>query len=119
MSSQPQHAPVIAFLHSSAMPIEAVNRLARELAPQAKLMHVVREDLACALAAGGVTPLIEMMTREALQALADRGAQMIVCTCPQLGAVIEAGAQGLREDVGVPVFSARMGAEAALRLAAA
>jgi len=110
---------IIAFLHSSAMPIEAVNAQAREIAPAAKLMHVVREDIACMLEAHGVTPLIEMMVREALQALADRGAQIIVCTCPRLGALIEAGAQDLREEVGVPVFSARMGAEAALKLAAA
>lgn len=114
-----QHTPIIAFLHTSVQPIAMVNAMARDFAPGAKLMHVVREDIACALAGGGVTPLIEMMTREALQALADRGAEMIVCTCPELGAIIEAGAQDLREDVGVPVFGPRMGAEAALKLAAA
>ncbi len=109
----------IAFLHSSAVHIDAINAMARRLAPGRKLVHVVREDLACAIQrAGGVTPLIEMQTREALQQLADNGAEMIVCTCPQLGAIIEAAGLELREDVGVPVFSARIGFEAALKLVA-
>ena len=118
-SSRPTGA-AIAFLHSSAAPIEQLNRLGRDLAPGVKLIHVVREDLLCAVnAAGGIDFAVEMKTREALQALADNGAQIIVCTCAVLGAIVEQGAAELREDVGVPVFSPRIGYEAALRLAAA
>jgi hypothetical protein len=113
------HGATIAFLHSSVLPIEAINAKGKALAPGVALTHVVREDLACEMErAGGITPLVELRLREALEALADGGAKIIVCTCPKLGEIVERGAADLRDDVGVPVFSSRIGVDAALRLAA-
>lgn len=89
----------IAFLHTSAVHIETFNALAAELAPELTIAHAVREDLlSAAEKAGFVTPVLDLKTQEALMALRDEGARVVVCTCSTLGASAEA----LAEETGFP-----------------
>lgn len=80
------HGAAIAFLHTASLHIETFEKLARELAPGVRLRHVVREDLLAATEkAGGVTTAVSLRTQEALLALAEGGARVVVCTCSTLG----------------------------------
>lgn len=99
--SSQRHGADIAFLHTAAIHIDTFDALGREIAPALKLTHVVRDDLlAAAEKAGRVTPALVLKTREALLALADGGARVVVCTCSTLGAVAEAA----NEEAAVPVL---------------
>ena len=99
--SHRQHGAAIAFLHTAAIHIETFNALGRELAPELALTHVVREDLlAAAEKAGHMTTALDFMTQEALMALAEGGARVVVCTCSTLGAAAEAAAR----EAPVPVL---------------
>ncbi len=90
MSSTPKQ-PDIAFLHSAAVHIETFNALGAELAPELTLSHAVRDDLlSAAEKVGFVTPVIDLKTQEALMALSEQGAGVVVCTCSTLGASAEA-----------------------------
>ncbi|MGB3810556.1 MAG: aspartate/glutamate racemase family protein [Parvibaculum sp.] len=96
-----RHGAAIAFLHTAAIHIETFNELGRELAPELTLAHAVREDLlSAAEKAGFVTPALDLKTQEALVALAEGGARVVVCTCSTLGASAEAAAA----DVPVPIL---------------
>ncbi|MGB5947810.1 MAG: aspartate/glutamate racemase family protein [Parvibaculum sp.] len=99
--SRRSHGAAIAFLHTAAIHIETFNALGREIAPELALTHVVREDLlAAAEKAGRVTPALDLMTQEALIALAEGGARVVVCTCSTLGASVERAAA----DAPVPLL---------------
>ncbi|WP_293333050.1 aspartate/glutamate racemase family protein [Parvibaculum sp.] len=87
------HGAAIAFLHTTALHIESFERLRDEIAPGLRLTHVVREDLLAATEkAGGITPAVSLKTQEALLALAEGGARVVVCTCSTLGAEAEQAA---------------------------
>lgn len=89
----------IAFLHTSAVHIDTFNALTAELAPELTISHAVREDLlSAAEKAGFVTAVIDLKTQEALMALRDQGARVVVCTCSTLGASAEA----LADETGFP-----------------
>lgn len=95
------HGAAIAFLHTAAIHIETFNALGREIAPELSLAHAVREDLlSAAEKAGFVTPVLDMKTQEALIALAEGGARVVVCTCSTLGASAEA----LSDEMNVPIL---------------
>lgn len=95
------HGAAIAFLHTAAIHIETFDALGKEIAPDLKLTHVVREDLlAAAEKAGCVTRALDIKTREALLALAEGGARVVVCTCSTLGASAEAAA----DEAPVPIL---------------
>ncbi|HEX7776490.1 MAG TPA: aspartate/glutamate racemase family protein [Parvibaculum sp.] len=95
------HGAAIAFLHTASIHVETFNALGREIAPELKLAHAVREDLlSAAEKAGFVTPALDMKTQEALFALAEGGARVVVCTCSTLGASAEA----LSEEMDIPVL---------------
>ncbi len=99
--SSQRHGADIAFLHTAAIHIDTFDVLGHEIAPELKLTHVVREDLlAAAEKVGYVTPALALKTREALLALADGGARVVVCTCSTLGAVAEA----TNEEAVVPIL---------------
>lgn len=84
------HGAAVAFLHTAALHIETFERLRDEIAPDLRLRHVVREDLLAATErAGGLTAAISLRTQEALLALAEGGARVVVCTCSTLGAEAE------------------------------
>lgn len=87
------HGAAIAFLHTAALHIDTFERLRNEIAPGLRLTHVVREDLLAATEkAGGITTAISLKTQEALLALAEGGARVVVCTCSTLGAEAEQAA---------------------------
>ena len=87
------HGAAIAFLHTAALHIDTFERLRNEIAPGLRLTHVVREDLLAATEkAGGITSAISLKTQEALLALAEGGARVVVCTCSTLGAEAEQAA---------------------------
>lgn len=99
--AQYSHGAAIAFLHSSALHIATFNALGAALAPGLKLAHTVREDLLVAAEkAGGVTPSIELKAGEAMLALAEGGARVVVCTCSTLGPV----AERVADDADIPVI---------------
>ncbi|NIJ41049.1 hypothetical protein FHS78_001330 [Parvibaculum indicum] len=99
--AQYAHGAAIAFLHSSALHIGTFNALGAALAPGLKLAHTVREDLLVAAEkAGGVTPSIELKAGEAMLALAEGGARVVVCTCSTLGPV----AERVADDADIPVM---------------
>mgnify|MGYP000271211887 CR=1 FL=1 len=84
----------IAFFHTSVVHIDTFNALAAELAPDLTISHAVREDLLTAAEKMGfVTAAIDLKTQEALMALRDGGARVVVCTCSTLGASAEALAE--------------------------
>lgn len=99
--AQYTHGAAIAFLHSSALHIGTFNALGAELAPELKLAHTVREDLLVAAEkAGGLTPSIEIRAGEALLALAEGGAKVVVCTCSTLGPA----AERVADDADIPIM---------------
>ncbi|ABS64076.1 conserved hypothetical protein [Parvibaculum lavamentivorans DS-1] len=110
------HGAAIAFLHTAAIHIETFNALRDELAPGLALTHAVREDLLIAAEkAGGLTPAISLKTQEALLALAQGGARVVVCTCSTLGEAAEEAAR----EADVPVMRIdRPMADRAVRAAA-
>lgn len=88
------HGAAIAFLHTAAIHIDTFNALRDEIAPGLKLTHAVREDLLIAAEkAGALTPVISLKTQEALLALAQGGARVVVCTCSTLGEAAEEAAR--------------------------
>jgi len=88
-----RHGAAIAFLHTAALHIDTFERLRDEIAPGLRLAHVVREDLLAATEkAGGLTAAVSLRTQEALLALAEGGARVVVCTCSTLGAEAEKAA---------------------------
>lgn len=95
------HGAAIAFLHTAAIHIDTFDALRDELAPGLALTHAVREDLLIATEkAGGMTPAVSMKTQEALLALAEGGARVVVCTCSTLGEAAEEAAR----EAEVPVM---------------
>ncbi|MEX0840640.1 MAG: aspartate/glutamate racemase family protein [Parvibaculum sp.] len=92
--SHRHHGAAIAFLHTAAVHIDTFDALRDAIAPGLALAHAVREDLLIATEkAGGMTPAISLKTQEALLALAEGGARVVVCTCSTLGPAAEAAAQ--------------------------
>ncbi|MBX3488549.1 aspartate/glutamate racemase family protein [Parvibaculum sp.] len=107
------HGAAIAFLHTAAVHIDTFDALAREIAPGLTTTHAVREDLLAATEkAGGLTAAVSLRTQEALLALAEGGARVVVCTCSTLGPAAEAAAQ----EAEIPVMRIdRPMADAAVR----
>jgi hypothetical protein len=95
---------MLGFLHSAQVHVETFDVLSRAADASVPLCHVVRADLfARVLADGEVTDDVITAVHAAIQALVDRGARVVVCTCSTLGSWAEAapiagGAQVLRVD---------------------
>jgi hypothetical protein len=82
---------MLAFLHTAHVHVETFSRLVRDVDPTIPVRHEVQESLlADALAAGTITDGIRSAIAAVVQALADGGAKVIVCTCSTLGGVAEA-----------------------------
>jgi len=85
----------IAFLHTSPVHVPTFDQLMRELAPDLRVTHVVREDLlADAQAEGADNPPLVARIRQAMGDAGASGASVVVCTCSTIG--------GAAEDAGVP-----------------
>lgn len=101
----------IGFLHTAGVHVATFRRLREELAPGWQDLHVVDPALLADARRDGITAGLAGRIDARLHELADRGADVIVCTCSSLGGHAE-----LRTaDVGVPVLRAdRPMAEAAV-----
>ena len=101
----------IGFLHTAAAHVETFRRLREELAPGWQDLHVVDPTLLADARREGITAELAGRIDARLHELADRGADVIVCTCSSLGG----HAERRTADVGVPVLRAdRPMAEAAV-----
>ncbi|WP_437589770.1 hypothetical protein [Sorangium sp. So ce1000] len=82
---------MLAFLHTARVHVETFSRLVRSADDAIPVRHEVQESLlADAVAAGALTDGIRSATAAVLQALANDGAKVIVCTCSTIGGVAEA-----------------------------
>ena len=101
----------IGFLHTADVHVATFHRLREELAPGWQDLHVVDPALLADARRDGITAELAGRIDARLHELADRGADVIVCTCSSLGGHAE-----LRTaDIGVPVLRAdRPMAEAAV-----
>jgi len=101
----------IGFLHTASVHVTTFRRLREELAPGWQDLHVVDEGLLADARRDGLTAELAGRVDARLHELADRGADIIVCTCSSLGD----HAEGRTADIGVPVLRAdRPMAEAAV-----
>jgi len=101
----------IGFLHTASVHVTTFRRLREELAPGWQDLHVVDEGLLADARRDGLTAELAGRVDARLHELADRGADVIVCTCSSLGG----HAERRTADVGVPVLRAdRPMAEAAV-----
>ncbi len=80
----------VAFLHTSPVHVASFDALLKELAPERRAAHHVREDLLARAQRDGVADAsLAAAVREALLTAA-REAQVVVCTCSTLGGLAEA-----------------------------
>ncbi|MFC7272406.1 aspartate/glutamate racemase family protein [Paractinoplanes rhizophilus] len=101
----------IGFLHTGDIHVSTFRRLREELAPGWQDLHIVDEGLLAEARREGITPSLAARIDARLHELADRGADIVVCTCSSLGE----HAEGRTADIGVPVLRAdRPMAEAAV-----
>lgn len=76
----------LALLHTAPVLIDTFSRLAKDLAPDIPLQHVVDESLLQeARHCGGVTPHLNRRVSSAILNAADSGARVILCTCSSIG----------------------------------
>jgi hypothetical protein len=84
------HGPELLFLHTAAVHVQSFDALLREMSPNTRARHVVREDLLeAAQRQGDDAPAVQEMVREALQAMDVRGDCVVLCTCSTIAAVAE------------------------------
>lgn len=101
----------IGFLHTGDVHVSTFGALRAELAPAWQDVHVVDESLLADARRQGITAELAARIDARLHELADRGADIVVCTCSSLGGY----AEGRTADLGVPVLRAdRPMAEAAV-----
>ena len=101
----------IGFLHTADVHVPTFHALRAELAPGWEELHVVDAELLAGARRDGITPELTARLEARLHELADRGADVIVCTCSTLGGA----AESRTADLGVPVLRAdRPMAEAAV-----
>ena len=80
----------IAFLHTSPVHMATFDQLMRELAPDLRVAHVVREDLlADAQTEGADSPPLVARIRQAMGDAGASGASVVVCTCSTIGGLAE------------------------------
>lgn len=91
----PPNEDALAFLHTAQVHVPTFERLVREIAPDLRVRHVVREDLLADARAVGVedTGLVARV-HHAMHEAASSGATVVVCTCSTIGAIAEKTATG-------------------------
>lgn len=86
----PSNEHALAFLHTAQVHVPTFERLVREIAPDLRVRHVVREDLlADARAVGADDAGLIARVHHAMHEAASSGATVVVCTCSTLGAIAE------------------------------
>ena len=92
--------PPLALFHTGEAHVATFTRLIGALDPSIPLVHRVRKDLLDAAQPHGLTPAIRRAGVEAMLALPDDGAALVLCTCSTLGPAAETAAL----LTGVPVL---------------
>ncbi|MGJ7572093.1 aspartate/glutamate racemase family protein [Variovorax sp. RB2P76] len=91
----PPHEDALAFLHTAQVHVPTFERLVREIAPDLRVRHAVREDL---LADARVVSVDDAgliaRVHHAMHEAASSGATVVVCTCSTIGAIAERTATG-------------------------
>ncbi|MFC7493390.1 MULTISPECIES: aspartate/glutamate racemase family protein [unclassified Nocardioides] len=77
---------MVGFLHTAEVHVGTFDSLVGDAA---ETVHAVEPGLLEQARADGLTPVVEAGVRSALDALAARGARVVVCTCSTLGPVAE------------------------------
>jgi hypothetical protein len=86
----PPMTPTLAFLHTSPVHVPTFSALLESIDPSARGTHFVDEALLRdAREQGHDSPKIVQRVQEAMQAAADTGASVVVCTCSTIGAAAE------------------------------
>ncbi|QNK67457.1 Asp/Glu/hydantoin racemase [Variovorax sp. PAMC26660] len=85
----------LAFLHTAQVHVQTFGSLAREIAPELSIQHLVMEDLLADARTLGVDNA-GLVTRvhEAMREAASDGALVVVCTCSTIGGIAEKTATG-------------------------
>ena len=92
------------FLHTAAVHVQTFDALLRELSPQTRARHLVREDLLeAARSQGADAPPVKQAVLEAIQAMDPARGRVVLCTCSTIGgaaerAGVESGVQVQRVD---------------------
>lgn len=79
----------IGFLHTSPVHVPTFDGLVRDADATATTVHEVQDELLDRARHEGPGERLEQATLLALEALVDRGADVVVCTCSTLGAIAE------------------------------
>ena len=96
----PQPTPALVepgFLHTSPVHVPTFEALLAEVAPSARALSVVDEQLLADARQLGPAAVADRVAT-ALRGLRDHGASIVCCTCSTIGEVAE------QVDVGIPVF---------------
>ena len=91
----PPHEDALAFLHTAQVHVPTFERLVREIAPDLRVRHAVREDLLGDARVVGVDDAgLIARVHHAMHEAAASGATVVVCTCSTIGAIAERTATG-------------------------
>lgn len=81
------------FLHTAAVHVQTFDRLLRQLRPQVRARHVVREDLLAAVEGNGAdAPSVRASVADAVANLEANAGSVVLCTCSTIGGLAEAAA---------------------------
>lgn len=86
-------SPQLVFLHTAAVHVHTFDALLRELRPQVRARHVVREDLLAAAQRNGIEdPSSKNSVAAAVAQLDATPGTVVLCTCSTIGGLAEAAA---------------------------
>lgn len=89
------HEDALAFLHTAQVHVPTFDRLVREIAPDLRVRHAVREDLLADARVVGVDDAgLIARVHHAMHDAASSGATVVMCTCSTIGAIAERTATG-------------------------
>lgn len=94
--TDPAAQPELVFLHTAGVHVQTFEALLRELRPQTRARHLVREDLlAAAQVVGADSRQLKNIIAQTLTELGTSPGSVVLCTCSTIGGLAEsAGAPG-------------------------
>lgn len=85
----------LAFLHTAEVHVQTFGSLAREIAPELRVQHLVVEELLADARALGIDDAgLVARVHDAMRDAASDGASVVVCTCSTIGGIAEKTATG-------------------------
>jgi hypothetical protein len=86
-------SPELIFLHTAAVHVQTFDALLRELQPQVRARHLVREDLLAAAQGDDADgQQVKLAVSEAVSEIAAAPGSVVLCTCSTIGGLAEAAA---------------------------